>query len=185
MEVLVPKMKNYKNKKVICTTGHSLGAATSAMVHILLNTEFNQEKFPDLHFYNVTFALPLFGNLGLKKIMESTSENMRNMFHFVNYDDIVPAVGFIPHVYLYLPYIKQFFASSPKILATLLMSCEILVPESGEQKKEFDEIVTHLEQQIAAQRGTYNPLFEKISILWKLLEYVIKWEKKVVTISGR
>ena len=172
MDVLVPKMDMYPSK-IICTTGHSLGAATSAMVHILLNANFNQIDFPDmtLVFYNVTFALPLFGNLALKNHMQESnsenikiynSENMKNMFHFVNYDDIVPAVGFIPHVFNNLSYFKQFCASSTKFLSKLLMSFEIMVPESGEQKNEFDEIVKRLAKQIAERKGTYNPLFEKI-----------------------
>ena len=100
---------------------------------------------------------------GKERGQESNSENMRNMFNFVNYDDIVPAVGLIPHVYNNLSYFKQFCASSTKFLSKLLMSFEIMVPESGEQKKEFDEIVKRLSKQISEKKGTYNPLFEKIN----------------------
>ena len=59
--------------------------------------------------------------------------------------------------------ILGFAASSTNFLSKLLMSFEIMVPESGEQKKEFDEIVERLAEQIAEKKGTYNPLFEKIS----------------------
>ena len=115
---------------------------------------------PPLDFYNVTFALPLFGNLALKNHMETSSENMKNMFHFVNYEDIVPAVGLIPHVYNNLSYLKQSGGSSIEFWTKLSKFLGFVVPES--EKKKFDYVVGRLANQIAVKKGTCHPLFEKI-----------------------
>lgn len=113
----------------IITTGHSLGAATSAMVHLLLSKKLDKH---DIELHNVTFALPLFGNMALNDYIYDAAEaelkdkdkskskkraedkakiktktkgfsleaiNMRNMHHFVSDVDIVPAAMFIPHAY--------------------------------------------------------------------------------------
>ena len=84
----------------IITTGHSLGAATSSIVHILLILNSQSEEMKSLEYHNVAFATPLFGNLDLKKaILAHSDPRLKNMYHFVNCDDIVPAVAIIEDVY--------------------------------------------------------------------------------------
>ena len=86
------------------TTGHSLGAATSSMLHILLVNNFLGRT--ELDFMNLTFAPPMIGNLELKKFM-SKDERFGKMFHFTNVDDPVPASMFIPFVYNSISFIKR------------------------------------------------------------------------------
>ena len=92
-------MEEYKpNKIIIC--GHSLGAAVSALVYILLSeSEEMKEKY---ELYNMTFALPLFGNLTLRDYLEqnnSVGNLTSNMYHFVIAEDIVPALLYINKSY--------------------------------------------------------------------------------------
>ena len=47
------------------TTGHSLGAATSSIFHILLVLMSQDEQMKTLDYHNIGFATPLFGNLEL------------------------------------------------------------------------------------------------------------------------
>ena len=86
--------------KRMITTGHSLGAATSSIVHILLVLNSQSEEMRSLEYHNIAFATPLFGNLDLKKaILAHSDSRLKNMYHFINCDDIVPAVAIIEDVY--------------------------------------------------------------------------------------
>ena len=163
VEALFPVIeKKYERLglKRICTTGHSLGAATSALVHILLVTAWNCDEF-----YNVTFALPLFGNLGLKNHLQSieTSGNFKNMFNFVNYTDLVPAVALMPHVYKNLSSAIGEIISYPSFLTSFFMSIGTIQPENKEKKEQIKQIASNLAEQISKNKGKFDPLFEKIS----------------------
>ena len=72
------------------------------MVHIILSCIKKQGREPRLQgigFQNFTFALPMFGNLALKKLLADFSDtDMPNMHHFVNARDIIPAACFIQNV---------------------------------------------------------------------------------------
>ena len=166
VEELIPKIERYENLypgyglKRICTTGHSLGAATSALVHILLVARFDLEEI-----FNVTFALPLFGNLALKNHLQSidASEHFKNMFHFVNYTDLVPAVALMPHVYKNLSHAIGGIISYPSFLTFFFMSIGTIRPETSEEKKKIKQIATELEKELAMNKGNFDPLFENIS----------------------
>ena len=165
MDILVPKIEEF-DPDFIYTTGHSLGAATSSMVHIMLAREFCPEKYEGctVVFYNVTFALPLFGNLGLKKYLQSdqASENMKNMFHFVNYADLVPAIALMPHVYSNLSYPIQKALSNPSFWTNLFMFFGKIQPESSEEKVKLEKIASDLTKEIAKKTGNLHSLFENI-----------------------
>ena len=163
VDVLFEKIEKYENPsyglKRICTTGHSLGAATSALVHILLVSSFECDEF-----FNVTFALPLFGNLSLKNHLQSidTSGNFKNMFHFVKYTDLVPAVALMPHVYKNLSSAIGGIISYPSFLTSFFMSIGTIQPETSEEKEKIEQIASNLAEQIAKNKGNFDPLFEKI-----------------------
>ena len=101
----------------IITTGHSLGAATSSIVHILLILNSQSEEMKSLEYHNVAFATPLFGNLDLKKaILAHSDPRLKNMYHFVNCDDIVPAVAIIEDFYANLTTGVSIWANRAKSL---------------------------------------------------------------------
>ena len=107
---IMNKIKEWNPKRIV-TTGHSLGAATSSMVHILLVLS-QDEEMKYVEFQNMTFASPLFGNLDLKKaILSHPDQRLKNMYHFVNCDDIVPAVSIIEDVYANLTNGVSFWAN--------------------------------------------------------------------------
>ena len=69
--------------------GHSLGAAISALTYMIMAKKFGKKY----EFYNITFALPMFGNMALKSWFDENKEKLGNhMYHFVKADDIVPAL---------------------------------------------------------------------------------------------
>ena len=83
----------YQDIKEVITCGHSLGAATAAMVHL----EFaSQHRSIKSKLINITYALPMFGNLALKKFLGTKTDvtAFQDMHHFVNAADIIPAAGF-------------------------------------------------------------------------------------------
>ena len=107
------KIQERKPKRII-TTGHSLGAATSSMVHIMLVLKLQKSKS---ECQNIGFATPLFGNLDLKKaILAHPEPRLRNMYHFINCDDIVPAVSIIEDVYANLTTGVSIWANRAKFL---------------------------------------------------------------------
>ena len=75
------------------------------MVHILLVNHFQTIQNP-VEMQNLTFAAPLYGNLGLKSFLSSPQEDKRfyKMHHFVNVTDIIPASMLIPYVYNSIPW---------------------------------------------------------------------------------
>ena len=166
VEVLIPKIGRYENQtlgyglKRICTTGHSLGAATSALVHIMLVTKWQCDEY-----YNVTFALPLFGNLSLKNHLQSidASGNFKNMFHFVNNTDLVPAVALMPHVCNNLSSAIGGIISYPSFLTSFFMSIGTIQPETSEEKEAIEQMASKLAEQISKNKENFDPLFKKIS----------------------
>ena len=100
-------IERYKPKRIV-TTGHSLGAATSSVLHLLLANDQKNQPSCDLQkvfqhdsdpkLVNVAFATPMFGNMGLKNFV-AKDPRFGNMYHFVDSGDIVPSVLFISHVY--------------------------------------------------------------------------------------
>ena len=53
----------------------------------------DEDQMASLEYHNIAFATPLFGNLDLKKaILAHSDPRLKNMYHFINCDDIVPAV---------------------------------------------------------------------------------------------
>ena len=164
MDILVPKIEEF-DPDFIYTTGHSLGAATSSMVHIMLAREFCPKIRDgcDTVINNVTFALPLFGNLDLKSHLQfQASENMKNMFHFVNYTDLVPAIALMPHAYSNLSYPIQKTLSNPSFWTNLFMFFGKIKPETSEEKVELKQIASNLSKEIAKKKGNLHALFEKI-----------------------
>ena len=118
-EQIMEKIKEWKPKRIV-TTGHSLGAATSSIAHILLVLS-QVEETKDVEFQNMAFASPLFGNLDLKKaILKAPDQRLRNMYHFVNCDDIVPAVTIIEETYDNLSFSVGAIANNSKLLLNLL-----------------------------------------------------------------
>ena len=68
-------------------------------------------------YHNIAFATPLFGNLDLKKaILAHSDPRLKNMYHFVNCDDIVPAVAIIEDVYANLTTGVSIWANRTKFL---------------------------------------------------------------------
>jgi len=103
--------QKYKPERII-TTGHSLGGATSAMVHILLVNHFRSIEYPPIDIQNLTFAAPLFGNLKLRQFLSThDDQSFDKMFHFVNVDDVIPASMLIPYVYNSQPWYYRWGAS--------------------------------------------------------------------------
>ena len=99
--------KNRPQKIIV--TGHSKGAAVSALVYLTLAAEKFAGKFPGISFHNITFALPMFANEALKKFIEETSSKLdEEMFHFVVSKDIVPSMLLLGKVYNELsPFVKK------------------------------------------------------------------------------
>ena len=115
---IMDKIEEWEPKRII-TTGHSLGAATSTMVHILLVLKSQDEEtgMKSLEYHNIAFATPLFGNLDLKEaILAHSDPRLKNMYHFVNCDDIVPAVAIIEDVYSNLTTGVSIWANRTKFL---------------------------------------------------------------------
>ena len=82
----------YQNVDKVITCGHGLGAATAAMVHL----DFVSKKPQGIEFENITFALPMFGNLALKRfLLKSGIPDFQKMHHFVNVADKVVRMSFI------------------------------------------------------------------------------------------
>ena len=94
--------KNRPQKIIV--TGHSKGAAVSALVYLTLAAEKFAGKFPGISFHNITFALPMFANEALKKFIEEKSLKLdKEMFHFVVSEDIVPSMLLLGDVHKELP----------------------------------------------------------------------------------
>ena len=98
-EQLTQIIENNRPQKIILT-GHSKGAAVSALVYLTLAAEKCAGKFPGISFRNVTFALPMFANEALKKFIEEKSLKLdKEMLHFVVSGDIVPSMLFLGTVH--------------------------------------------------------------------------------------
>jgi len=82
----------------IVVTGHSLGAAVSSLAFIWLKRTLEDHRtFGQSNVVNITFALPLFGNIPLKRHLEENGY-AQSMHHFVKSTDIIPAMPFVGHV---------------------------------------------------------------------------------------
>ena len=89
-----------KELKII-TTGHSLGAAISQLIHIKLWEKFS--KAWKCQLVNVTFATPMVGNNHLRERLHSNLA-ADLMHHFVMEEDVVPPSLFTHEVYQKLPW---------------------------------------------------------------------------------
>ena len=77
----------------------------------------DEDQMASLEYHNIAFATPLFGNLDLKKaILAHSDPRLKNMYHFVNCDDIVPAVAIIEDVYANLTTGVSIWANRSKFL---------------------------------------------------------------------
>ena len=88
---------------------------TCSRILLVLNSQ--SEEMKSLEYHNIAFATPLFGNLDLKKaILAHSDPRLKNMYHFVNCDDIVPAVAIIEDVYANLTTGVSIWANRTKFL---------------------------------------------------------------------
>ena len=89
----------------IITTGHSLGAAISQLIHIKLYEKFKEEW--KCKFVNVTFATPMVGNYHLRKKLHTVTGGHAaadSMYHFALAEDVVPPSLFANEMYDKLPW---------------------------------------------------------------------------------
>jgi len=91
IELLV---RDHHIRRVI-TCGHSLGGALSQIFHIQLHDKLRVPG-QELELINVTFATPMVGNHFLR---ENLGDIAGRMYHFVEAEDIVPALLFTRHLY--------------------------------------------------------------------------------------
>ena len=85
---LISKITEFNPKRVIFT-GHSMGAAISALIYINFVKEQEKGQLP-YELYNVTFGCPMFGNQALKNYIFQHGVQFGKMYHFVKKQDIVP-----------------------------------------------------------------------------------------------
>ena len=150
------KMKEWRPKRII-TTGHSLGAATSSMLHILLVAA---NKMKNLDFYNIGFATPLFGNLELKEaILKHPDPKLKNMYHFVNCDDIVPAVAIIEDVYSNLTTGVSIWANRAKSLISIFYSLGF-IDMAEDQEEQFAAKVENLITEVNKRKVLRDPMLQ-------------------------
>ena len=108
-------IENNRPQKIILT-GHSKGAAVSALVYLTLAAEKIDGKFPGIAFHNVTYALPMFANKALKEFIAKTSTELdKEMFHFVVSEDIVPSMLLLGHVHKELPMVVKKYLTAATI----------------------------------------------------------------------
>ena len=89
------------------------------MVHLLLVLS-QDEEMKNIEFQNMAFASPLFGNLDLKKnILKHPDLRLRNMYHFVNCEDMIPAATIIEETYDNLSWGAKQIANSSELLLNL------------------------------------------------------------------
>ena len=156
-EQIMKKIKEWK-PKIIVTTGHSLGAATSSIAHILLVLS-QDEEMKNVEFQNMAFASPLFGNLDLKKaILSDPDLRLRNMYHFVNCDDIVPAVTIIEETYANLTYAVSTIANNSSWLVGYIPAkYNINENQKVELRAAIENVLVELEKR---KKMIDKPLFE-------------------------
>ena len=154
---IMNKIKEWK-PKIIVTTGHSLGAATSSIAHILLVLS-QDEEMKNVEFQNMAFASPLFGNLDLKKaILSHPDLRLRNMYHFVNCDDIVPAVTIIEETYANLTYAVSIIANNSSwLLGYIPARYNINENQKVELRAAIENVLVELEKR---KKMIDKPLFE-------------------------
>ena len=154
---IMNKIKEWKPKRIV-TTGHSLGAATSSIAHILLVLS-QDEEMKNVEFQNMAFASPLFGNLDLKKaILSHPDLRLRNMYHFVNCDDIVPAVTIIEETYANLTYAVSIIANNSSwLLGYIPAKYNINENQKGELRAAIENVLAELEKR---KKMIDKPLFE-------------------------
>lgn len=161
-EQIMKKIKEWNPKRII-TTGHSLGAAISSMVHILL-VLWQDQAMKNVELQNIAFASPLFGNLDLKRaILKHPDLRLRNMYHFVNCDDIIPAVTIIEETYDSLTWGGKNIADSSKLLLNLIyhLAKALKIEMDENKKRQFeDELENVLEELKKRRRMIDEPLHE-------------------------
>ena len=151
------KIKEWNPKRII-TTGHSLGAATSSIAHILLVLSQDEEMKNVVEFQNLAFASPLFGNLDLKKaILSHFDPRLKNMHHFVNCDDIVPAVTIIEETYDNLTYAVSTIVSNSWLLRPVVGLVGLDETQEAELLAAIENVLVELEKR---KKMIDKPLFE-------------------------
>ena len=160
INVIMDKIEELEwEPKRMITTGHSLGAATSSIVHILLVLMSQDEQMKTLEYHNIGFATPLFGNLELKKaILAHPDSRLRNMYHFVNCDDIVPAVSIIEDVYANLTNGVSFWANVAQSKFLRLKFYSLIVAE--DQVEELEVKVENLLSEVNERKNIRDPMFQ-------------------------
>ena len=160
INVIMDKIEELEwEPKRMITTGHSLGAATSSIVHILLVLMSQDEQMKTLEYHNLGFATPLFGNLELKKaILAHPDSRLRNMYHFVNCDDIVPAVSIIEDVYANLTNGVSFWANVAQSKFLRLKFYSLIVAE--DQVEELEVKVENLLSEVNERKNIRDPMFQ-------------------------
>ena len=132
------------------------------MVHIMLVLKLQSEAMKSLECHNIGFATPLFGNLDLKKaILVHPDPRLRNMYHFVNCDDIVPAVSIIEDVYANLTTGVSFWANvgRSKFLRQMFYWLEVI--DLAEDEVEQLEIkIKNLMSEVNERKNIRDPMFE-------------------------
>ena len=157
-EGIMDKIVEWEPKRII-TTGHSLGAATSSIFHILLVLMSQDEEMKTLEYHNIGFATPLFGNLELKKaILAHPDPRLRNMYHFINCDDIVPAVSIIEDVYANLTNGVSFWANVAQSKFLRLKFYSLIVAE--DQVEQLEVKVENLLSEVNERKNIRDPMFQ-------------------------
>ena len=92
-------------------------AALSLASALVSDSRIEKSLSYAMMYHNIAFATPLFGNLDLKKaILAHPDPRLKNMYHFINCDDIVPAVAIIEDVYANLTTGVSIWANRTKFL---------------------------------------------------------------------
>ena len=144
------------NIKRIVTCGHSLGGALAQILHIQLHGELRVPGREDpirfdmpgeRELINITFATPMVGNHYLR---DNLGDIAKQMYHFVEAEDIVPALLFSHHLY-------QKLALSDWQLRTILWAagCKSKLQERANTLK---ECISDLKTKEQSAENTYAPI---------------------------
>jgi hypothetical protein len=157
---ILDKIEEWGPKRII-TTGHSLGAATSTMVHILLvlMSQEAETGLTNMEYHNFGFATTLFGNLDLKKaILAHPDPRLKNMYHFINCDDIVPAVSIIEDVYANLTTGISFWANVAQSGFLRRKFYSLIVAE--DQVEQLEVKVKKLLSEVNERKNIRDPMYQ-------------------------
>ena len=146
---LKDKLRTIGGNPKIITCGHSLGAAISQLVHIMLHEDFEEELV------NITFATPLTSNFPMaEKLGVRERDPARTMHHFVLHKDIVPAALFTDHIYNNLPW----FASEDTIDFLLTVAWQGYERVEGMVEELLEKVEEHTKPENQTRDKCYAPL---------------------------